>query len=65
MNVDLKDIPPYVHDGFVVRHRDEYSLIHPLLKQNGFCIVENVLSPKHCTFVLIFFIIMTTQNMLH
>ena len=46
MNVDLKEIPPYVHNGFVVRHRDEYSLIHPLLKQNGFCIVENVLSPE-------------------
>ena len=48
MNVDLKDIPPYVHDGFVVRHRDDYNLIHPLLKQNGFCIVENVLSPEKC-----------------
>ena len=44
MNFDLKDIPPYIHDGFVVCHRDEYNLSHPLFKQNGL----NVLSSEKC-----------------
>ena len=46
--MNLKNIPPYVNNTYAVRTRDEWTNIDPFLRQNGFCIVENVLSADRC-----------------
>ena len=46
--MNLKDIPTFVNNTYAVRTRDEWTNIDPFLHQNGFCIVENVLSADRC-----------------
>ena len=45
----LKQIPPYIHDGYAVGYADnDIDRIMSNIRQNGFCIVDNVLTIEEC-----------------
>ena len=45
----LKQIPPYIHDGYAVEYADnDIDRIMSNIRQNGFCIVDNVLTIEEC-----------------
>jgi len=50
-NIDktLKHIPPYIHDGYAVEYsNNDIDQIMSNIRENGFCIVDNVLTIEEC-----------------